>query len=196
MRPSTTAVASALVLVAASIWITRQAKTLEQDLDGSSRKIALLDKPAPDFHQKSLDGRSVSLSDYHGKKLVLAFLAGWNNASHAYMILLHDLYQNNHQANSDFDVVAISLDDDRAGAQSFADASKVSFPMLFDQDRAITNAYQIQAIPAIIVVDGNGKVTYGMAGPNQRGQNELAQQIGISPRELRMEMRSPNGRGN
>src|SRR5271165_6995988 len=88
VRPSSIAVFAVVALAGFTAWITRQAKALEQDLDVSSQKIALLDKPAPDFRLTSLDGRGVSLADYRGKKLVLVFWASWNNGSHPAMLML------------------------------------------------------------------------------------------------------------
>src|ERR1035441_6422681 len=49
MRPSSVAIVAGIILAGFTVWITRQAKALERDLDGSSQKIVLLDKPAPDF---------------------------------------------------------------------------------------------------------------------------------------------------
>lgn len=198
MRPSATVIVGFVILAGLTVWITRQAKTLEQDLDSGARTVSVLDKPAPDFHGTSLDGRAVSLADYRGKKkLVLAFLAGWNNASHTDMMMLRAIYLGNRQPDADFDVVGISLDDDRAAAQNFVNESKPPFPVLFDQGRAITDAYQIRSLPTLLLIDTDGKVTYGAAGINQRGQNELFQRIGISNREIRMQMGRPSGgRGN
>src|ERR1035438_8219247 len=94
MRPSSVAVLAVLGLAGFTAWITRQAKALERDLDENSQKIALLDKPAPDFRLTSLDGRTVSLADYRGKKkLVLIFWATWNNSSHPEMLMLSVLYR-------------------------------------------------------------------------------------------------------
>jgi peroxiredoxin len=196
-RPSSAAIAAMVILAGFTVWITMQAKTLERDLDGSSQKISLLGKPAPDFNQTALDGHAVSLANSHGRHLVLAFLASWNNASHTSMAMLRDLYDNNQRPDSNFDIVGISLDDDRAAAQSLSPDSKNGFPIVLDKGRAIANAYQIRTLPTILLVDTDGKVTYGVVGPSQRGQMELAQRMGLQPRNFRMDMRAPNaGRGN
>ena len=198
MRPSSIAVLAFVALAAFTAWITRQAKRLEQDLDVSSQKIALLDKSAPEFRLTALDGRTVSLSDYRGKKkLLLVFWASWNNASHPEMLLMGVLYQNGHKPESDFDFLGISLDDDKAAAQKFIGDTKTPFPVVLDQKRAIADSFQIRTIPTVLLVDINGKVEYGSVGFNQRGQMEFAQRLGIRPGDLRMEMRAPNaGRGN
>jgi peroxiredoxin len=195
MRPSSVAALAVFILAGFTAWITRQAKTLEQDLDGGSQKIALADKPAPDFHLTSLDGSPVSLADYRGKKkLVLVFWASWNNASHPEMLMVGGLYKNNHTPESDFEVIGVSVDDDKAAAKQFVTDSKTPFPVVMDHDRAVADAYKVRSIPTVLLIDTDGKVTYGSVGFNQRGQFEFAQRLGVRPVDPRMEMRSPNGR--
>jgi len=196
MRPSSAAVLAIVVLAAFTTWITWQAKALEKDLDTSSQKIALLDKPAPDFSLRSLDGHTVSLADYRGKKkLVLVFWASWNNGSHPEMLLLSILYRNAHKTDSEFDVVAISVDDDAAAVGKFVSESKIPFPVVLDHDRKVTDAYQIRSIPTSLLVGTDGNVSYGTVGLNRR--NDMARQLGLGASDVRMEMRAPNGgRGN
>jgi peroxiredoxin len=199
MRPSSASALAIVALAGFSAWITRQAKTLEQDLDTSSQKIALLDKPAPDFRLTALDGRTVSLSDYRGrKKLLLIFWASWNNASHPAMFSWGAIYQNARTPGSDFDVVGISIDDDRAAAQAFVSQGKTPFPVLWDDRRSLTNAYQIRSIPTALLIDTGGKVEFGAVGFGERGRNgDLMRRLGIRGGDFRMEMRAPNaGRGN
>jgi peroxiredoxin len=198
MRPSSVAVLAVLGLAGFTAWITRQAKALERDLDENSQKIALLDKPAPDFRLTSLDGRTVSLADYRGKKkLVLIFWATWNNSSHPEMLMLSVLYQRNHTPESDFDMLGISLDDETAAVRTFANESRIPFPLVLDPNRSTANAYQIRSLPTLLLIDASGKVAYGSAGFAQRGQNEFAQRLGIRPGDFQMEMGAPNGgRGN
>ena len=198
MRPSSVALLAALVLAGFTAWITWQAKALEQDLDGASQKIALLDKPAPEFRLTSLDGRTVSLTDYRGKKkLVLVFWASWNNASHPELLMLSVLYQRNHTPESDFDILGVAVDDEAPAVKQLVNESRIAFPVVLDQKRAITDAYRIRSLPTELLIDTDGKVTYGSVGFSQRPQNEMAQRLGIRAGDFRMEMRAPNaGRGN
>jgi peroxiredoxin len=194
-RPSPAAIAAVAILIGFTAWITRQAKALESDLDSTSQKIALLNKPAPDFHLTTLDGRPVNLSDYRGKKLVLIFWASWNNASHPSMMTLANLYQGGHKPDSDFDMLGVSLDDNPAAANEFIAEGKTPFPTVLDQHRALANIYQIRSIPTALLIE-DGKVVYGFLGANPRGPGgEWAQRLGIRDAG-RMEMRGPFGRGN
>jgi len=168
---------------------------MEQDLDSSSRKVSLLNRSAPDFHLQTLDGRAVSLADFSKRKLVLVFWASWNNASHPEMLLMSMLYQNGNRADSSFDILGVSLDDNPSAARQFVSESKIPFPVAVDDGRTVAGAYDIRSVPTVLVVDTSGKVVYG--GTGQRDTNTLAQILGVNPRELRMELGAPNaGRGN
>jgi peroxiredoxin len=198
MRPSAVAIVAGLILAGFTVWITRQAKALERDLDTSSQKIVLLDQPAPDFHLTASDGRSVSLADYRGKKkLVLIFWATWNNGSHPEMTMLGLMYQRAHTPDSDFDIVGIAVDDELPAVREFAAGSKIAFPLVVDRKREVTNAYQIRSLPTALIVDPDGKVSYGNVGFAQGRQNEFARRLGLRPGDFRLEMMgAPRGRGN
>ena len=197
MRPSSAAIVAGVILAGFTVWITRQAKALERDLDSTSQKISLLEKQAPEFHLTTYDGHTVSLSDYRGKKkLALVFWASWNNGSHPQMLVLGQTYQRIHTADSDFDVVAIAVDDDPAAVKQFAVDSKILFPIALDHERAVANAYQIRSVPTTLVIDTDGKVTYGAVGFGRDRQGDLARQLGLSPYAFQLQMGAPRGRGN
>jgi peroxiredoxin len=195
MRPYPVAIVAGVILAGFTVWITRQAKALERDLDANSQKIALLDKPAPDFHLTSIDGRAVSLADFRGKKLVLMFWATWNNTSHPEMLMLGMTYERARTPESDFNVVGIAVDDERAAVKQFAADSRIQFPVVLDRNREAADAYRIRSIPTALIVDSDGKIIYGIAGA-QRNQGEFARHLGISQQDFRMQMGAPRGRGN
>ena len=177
-RPSSVAALALLVLGVVTVWVTRQAKVLESDLAANSQKIFLLDKSAPDFHLAASDGHPVALSDYRGKKLVLAFFGTWNNASHPGMAALSQLHQSR-KPESGFEVVAVAVDDDQAAAQNFVKQAKIPFPVVLDPGRTVTNAFQIRIVPTVLLIDGSGKIEYGSAGFNQRYGFELGRRLGV-----------------
>jgi peroxiredoxin len=198
MRPSAVAIVAFVLLGGFTVWITRQAKALERDLDVTSQRIVLLDQSAPDFHLTAADGRSVSLADYRGKKkLVLVFWATWNNGSHPEMTMLAVMYQRIHTPDSSFDVAGVAVDDDLAAVKQFAADTRIEFPLVLDHNRAIANAYQIRSLPTALIVDTDGKVIYGSVGFTQGRQAEFARHLGIDTGSFRMEMMgAPRGRGN
>jgi peroxiredoxin len=112
------------------------------------------------------------------------------------MMMLGAMYDRNRTPASDFDLLAIAVDDDLAAVKQFVSDSKLPFPVVLDHNRSLANAYQIRSVPTELLIDTDGKVTFGSAGFSQRPQNEMAQRLGIRPGDIRMEMGAPNGRGN
>ena len=168
-----------VVLALFTVWITWRTKLLEQDLDANSTKISLTGKAAPDFHLTSLDGRSVSLADYRGKRLVVVFCASWNIGSPTAVLSLSMFYKQVHTAGSDFEIAAVSVDEDKAAAQEFAKKSNLPFPVVLDPGMSVAKAFQVRRIPTVMLIDAAGKVTYGTVRVDQAVGFALARELGI-----------------
>jgi len=194
-RVSPLAALAIAAIAGVSVWITWRAKALEKDLDTNSAAVALVGKPAPAFRLPSLDGRTVSLSDYLGKKkLVLIFWASWNNSSHSEVLALNMFYKNSHKPASDFEVAGVSVDDSRAAAQKFVDDSRTPYPVLLASRREAAGTFGIRSIPTVMLIDTSGKVEYGLGGYNGRVVFELASRLGI--KDYRLDFGASGARGN
>jgi hypothetical protein len=101
-------------------------------------------------------------------------------------------YRNNRTADANFDLVAISVGDDRKAVQDFVTQNKVTFPVLLDGSEATAKAFQVRSIPAVAVIDAGGKVTWGFVGFTQRLTFDLARELGVT--NVRgMEFGGPSG---
>jgi peroxiredoxin len=182
-RLSATAILGIAVLVIFTVLITWRASLLETKLQRESEQPELVDKPAPDFSALTLDGRTVSLADFRGqKKVVVTFWASWCGPCRMEMPSLIQFYKRNHSDASDFEILAISIDEDPKAAASFASAMKLNFPVLFDSSKAMANAYGVEGIPTMFVIDKAGKVIYGHAGFDATMEFRLANELGIKPK--------------
>jgi peroxiredoxin len=153
-----------IVFVSASGWITRRARQLDLPAETGSDN-ELVGSDAPDFTLKALDGRQVKLSDYRGKQTVIvAFWASWCGPCRMEMPSLQSFYAAHR--GSGVEVLAVSIDDDPAAAQRYAEQSKLPFPVLVDNNQQAASEYQVEGIPVIFVVDPAGKVKYALEGLN------------------------------
>jgi peroxiredoxin len=179
-RPPPGVALSIAALAVFTVWISWQAKTLERSLTSIAETIAFLHKPAPDFTLKSLDGRTVSLADFRGKqKVVVSFWASWCGPCRMEMPALRSFYQKTHKADADFEIVAVSIDDDRDAAEEYAARSKMPFPVLLDAAQKAAGAYGVDSIPRLFVIDKSGTVTFGQAGYTPGLELQLARELGI-----------------
>src|SRR5579859_7535719 len=80
------------VLAAFSVWITARAKTLEEDMQERGSAINAAGKPAPPLSLPALDGHTVSLADYRGKTVLVAYWASWCTPCRAEVPALNRLY--------------------------------------------------------------------------------------------------------
>ncbi|MEE2785884.1 MAG: peroxiredoxin [Myxococcota bacterium] len=133
-----------------------------------------LNTAAPSFRLKSNQDEFVSLTDFQGKTVILAFYpAAFTGICTDEMCTFRDNLNVLSSANAS--VLGISVDGPHANA-AFAAQHNLPFPLLSDIDRSTTQAYGT-AFPnfagiegytvsnrAVFIVDGEGYVRYAWIG--------------------------------
>jgi peroxiredoxin len=183
-RPPASSLLAIALLAAFTIFITWRAKTLEGTLRDRGQT-ELLNQVAPSFELPALDGHQVSLADYHGKKrLVVSFWASWCGPCRMEMPVLRQFYEEQRKKSDRFEILAISIDEERAPAEKFAKEMKLPFPVLLDLSNSTAHAYQVDSIPMLFVIDENGKVIFGHTGFEFGMEVLLAHQLALKPGTL------------
>src|SRR5215475_2627424 len=117
------------VLAIFTVFITWRAKKIERALSGHDSSSALQGKTAPNFSLDSLEGRKISLAEFHlKKKIVISYWASCCGPCKIELPQLKEFYEKHHKEDSDFEVLAISIDDDRVSAEGYAMKAKLPFP--------------------------------------------------------------------
>ncbi len=115
---------------------------------------------APDFEAAGLDGTAFKLSDYRGKVVLLDFWATWCGPCVAELPIVIEAYETHHSKG--FEIIGISLDDDRAALDNFlAGRPAMTWVQVFDGlgwESRIGELYGVNAIPHTLLLDKEGKV--------------------------------------
>jgi peroxiredoxin len=184
-------IAGLVALLLFTVFITWRAKRIERTLAAHDTISSLNGKPAPNFSLDSLDGHKVTLADYRGKKkVVISYWASWCGPCRVELPEMKRFYEKYHKNDSDFEFVAISIDDDRESAEGYAQKAKLPFPVLLDLGHEAADAYSVEAIPATFIVDKDGNVKQTHTGLDEAIEIKLAIQLGI-----KMENGVPQGAG-
>lgn len=134
---------------------------------------------APDFSLPTLDGKTVTLSDYIGKSVVL--IDFWSTTCDPCMMEmphLVELYEK-HKAQG-FVVLAISLDgpESRAMVGSVAHDKGMVFPVLLDEETTVVGRYNPKReMPFAVVIDRSGSIVHKRGGYTAGDEKTLAAEV-------------------
>jgi len=138
---------------------------------------------APDFTLQSLDGKTVRLSDFRGKPVVLNFWATWCGPCKIEMPWFVDLQKEYGPAGLQF--LGVAMDDaSTKDIAEFAESMKVNYPILVGKE-SVGDAYGgVQFLPETFYIDRNGKVVDKAFGLKGRGEIEDAIKKILAPSSL------------
>ena len=111
---------------------------------------------APDFSLKSLQGKTVKLSDHKGKVVMLEFWATWCPPCRAAIPGVEKL----HKTYKDKGLVVLSISMDQGGwdsVRTFVKDYGMTYPVLIGTDDAATK-YQVRTIPMTVIINKDGKI--------------------------------------
>jgi peroxiredoxin len=168
------------VLILAAIPLAWRAKSFGMRMLGFGDSQALVNKAGPEFVLTDLGGKTISTKDFRGKKkLVVSFWASWCGPCRMELPELEAFYQKYHRPESNFEVLAVSTDADRAAAEEYVRKAKLSFPVLLDERGKTQDAYGVSAIPMVFVIDEEGKVIYADVGYEFLLERTLKRVLGV-----------------
>jgi cytochrome c biogenesis protein CcmG, thiol:disulfide interchange protein DsbE len=119
-------------------------------------------KPAPDFTLSTLDGKTVRLSDYRGKPVVLNFWASWCIPCREEFPLLRRTLATHHD---DFALIGVNtLDNIESDGRAFAHEQRADWPSGFDPDSVVARGYGVNDLPQTFFIDRDGVVSSHLYG--------------------------------
>lgn len=119
---------------------------------------------APDFALESLDGKTVRLSDFRGKRVLINFWASWCGPCVIETPDLVAAHQALREANRNIVFLGIATQDAPADVQRFAESRNVDYAIILDPKGVVGNAYGVFGLPATFFVDESGIVRRIVSG--------------------------------
>jgi peroxiredoxin len=138
---------------------------------GVSAGPSMKGQTAPDFTLESLDGKTVHLSDFRGKGVLLNFWATWCQPCKIEMPWFAELQKQ--YGPQGLQIVGIAMDDaSPKEIGEFAHDLGVNYPILVGKE-AVGDAYGgVQFLPATFYIGRDGKVVDKVFGLKGRGEIE------------------------
>ena len=128
-------------------------------------------QPAPDFALTSLDGKTVKLSDFRGKAVLLNFWATWCEPCKIEMPWFVDLQKK--YGPQGLQVLGIAMDE--ASAKEIGDFAKkmgVNYPIVIGKESVGDQYGGIPYLPSTFYIDRGGKIIDSASGLVSRSEIE------------------------
>lgn len=130
---------------------------------------------APDFALKNAAGENVRLADLRGNVVMINFWATWCGPCRQEMPLLDEMHARYSRVG--FSLLGVNIDDDPKRAIEMIDSLGVSFPVVFDSDKSVSDLYDVSAMPVTILLDREGIVRHVHYGYKPGYEDKYVAQI-------------------
>lgn len=121
---------------------------------------------APNFTLQTLEGKTVDLADFKGKKVIVNFWATWCTPCRTEMPHMQKYYEQ--RADKDnVEILALNLTYDDKGpenVQNFVNSYDLTFPIVLMENDQLLKDYEIITIPSSVFIDIEGHVQHQFTG--------------------------------
>ena len=133
---------------------------------------------AADFKLKTLAGKEISLQDLRGKFVLLNFWATWCGPCRRDLPAVEKLHQEFHRKG----LVALGINsgEDSQTVSGFLATSKMSYPVVLAADSGVTQSYNVNAFPTVVLIDAEGKIVfYHVGSGGEKALRESLAKLGL-----------------
>jgi len=117
----------------------------------------------------------MSLEDLRGQVVLVNFWATWCKPCEEEIPSMQRLYQE--LEGQDFEMLAISVDEDPAPVREFQERLGITFPILLDPSKRTSERYQTMGFPESLLLDRDGVVVERYVGPRDWDHSDYAERI-------------------
>jgi len=152
----------------------KMAAIKEEEAKKASEKLVkgLINKPAPQFMLKGIDGKTVSLADLKGKVVVVDFWATWCGPCKASFPTLQKVYEK-YKNNENIVIYAVNTWENETGKErektvtEFLKENKYTFNVLYDaeqRENSLAAQFGVDGIPTKFIIDKEGNIQFKSVG--------------------------------
>jgi peroxiredoxin len=119
---------------------------------------------APDFELKTPEGETIRLADLRGQPVLVNLWATWCPPCRAEMQTLETVY--NDYKDQGFTVLAVNMtsQDDPREIAPFVEQRGLTYPILLDENGAVSKAYQMKSLPSSFFINRDGTINEVIIG--------------------------------
>jgi peroxiredoxin len=118
---------------------------------------------APNFTLRDLANRSVALSDFRGKRVLVNF---WYAACSGCQQEMADFERYYAQAQSQGVIIlGVDIVDDAATTSQFLQQLGITFPVVLDTQQQVLDLYGVTSTPSSFLIDTRGMIRGSISGP-------------------------------
>jgi thiol-disulfide isomerase/thioredoxin len=117
---------------------------------------------APNFKLKTIDGKTVQLSDFRGQGVLLNFWASWCGPCKAEMPFIEEAKKENIKGVK---IIAVNIRETPLVVRQYFNRHHLDFTTLLDRKGEVTETFNIDKIPSSYLIDKNGVVVKKVIGP-------------------------------
>ncbi len=141
---------------------------------------AYMNAQIPSVSLKNIEGKTVNTSAITktGKPVIISFFATWCKPCQQELKAIHEVYAD-WQDETGVEVIAVSIDEAQnvAKVKPLVDGFGWEYEVLLDTNGEFKRAMGVNMIPAVFVVDGNGKIISSHSGYTQGSEKKLIEEI-------------------
>jgi peroxiredoxin len=139
---------------------------------------------APEFTLPDIDGKTVTLSAFRGKTVLIVFWSTWCSRCAEEMVFLRD----NFGGKEDLVVLLVNQDSEkmvpRERIVEMRDRLSLPFPVIVDSGLELWDRFGINALPTSVVIGKDGQVVYAEPNFYWATQEKLFDAISVSDPHL------------